>query len=45
MTRMKFHKKGNTVRFPDVKDTGTHGIEDVIFLLPKPKCGTTLRGA
>ena len=31
MTRMKFHKKGNTFRFPDVEDTGTHRIEDVFF--------------
>ena len=41
MTRMKFHKKGNTFCFPDVEDTGTHRIEDVVFLLPQPKCGTT----
>ena len=45
MTRMKFRKKGNTFRFPDVEDTATHGIEDVVFLLPQPKCGTTLRSA
>ena len=45
MTRMKFRTKGNTFRFPDVEDTATHGIEDVIFLLPQPKCGTTLRSA
>ena len=45
MTRIKFHKKGNTFRFPDVEDTGTHRIEDVVFLLPQPKCGTTLRSA
>ena len=44
MTRMKFHKKGNTFRFPDVEDTDTHRIEDVVFL-PQPKCGTTLRSA
>ena len=41
---MKFHKKGNTFRF-DVEDTGTHRIEDVVFLLPQPKCGTTLSSA
>ena len=31
ITRMKFRKKGNTFRFPDVEDTGTHGIEKVGF--------------
>ena len=46
MTRMKFHKKkGNTFRLPDVEDTGTHRIEDVVFLPPQPKRGTTLRSA
>ena len=47
MTRLKFYKKGNTFRFLDVEDTGrpTHGMEDVVFLLPQPKCGTTLRSA
>ena len=45
MTRMKFHKKGNMFCFPDVEDTGTHRIEDVVFLLPQPKCGTFLRSA
>ena len=35
MTRMKFHKKGNRFCFPDVEDTGTHKIKDVVF------CSTT----
>ena len=45
MTRLKFYKKGNKFRFSDVEDTGTHGMEDVVFLLPQPKCGTILRSA
>ena len=45
MIRMKFHKKGNMLSFPDFEDTGAHGIEDVAFLLPQPKCGITLRRA
>ena len=35
MTQIKFHKKRNTFRFPDVEDTGTHGINDVVLLLPQ----------
>ena len=42
---MKFHKKENTFRFPDIEDTGTHRKENVVFLLPQPKRGTTLRSA
>ena len=42
---MKFYKKGNTFCFPDVEDTCTHGIEDVVFLLPQPKYGITLRSS
>ena len=45
MTRLKFYKKGNTFCFLDVEDTGTHGMENVVFLLPQTKCGTTLRSA
>ena len=45
MTQMKFYTKRNTFHFPDVEDTGTHRIEDVIFLLPQPKYGNTLRSA
>ena len=42
---MKFRKKGSTFRFPDVENTGIHGIKDVVFLLSQPKCGATLRNA